>query len=81
MWIPRRSGRIGESSLVAQKPKSLILRLDLLHLNRALLFELHSFKGTLVSRTQFGIVEDFTPRSVYMLYVPCDYPHLLGNRG
>jgi 2,4-dienoyl-CoA reductase-like NADH-dependent reductase (Old Yellow Enzyme family) len=32
----------------------------LLHLNRALLFELHSFKGTLVSCTQPGIVEDFT---------------------
>jgi hypothetical protein len=53
----------------------------LLPLNRALLFKLHSFKGALVSCTQFGIVEDLTARPVYMLDISRDYPHLLGNRG
>ena len=57
------------------------LGLDLLPLNLALLFKLHSFKGALVSCTQLGIVEDLTARPVYMLDVSRDYPHLLGNRG
>ncbi|WP_439393036.1 hypothetical protein ACRQ5Q_27590 [Bradyrhizobium sp. PMVTL-01] len=65
----------------ALKPKSLILGFDLLLLDRALSFQLCSFKGTLVSCPQFGIVEDLTARSIDMLDVPRDDPHLLGNRG
>lgn len=72
---------IGESRLVALKPKPLILGLDLLLLNRALFFELHFFKGALISCAQLGIVEDLTARAVYMLDVSRDYPYLLGKGG
>lgn len=67
--------------MVALKLKLLVLGLDLLRLNRTLLFKLHSFNGALVSCTQLGIVEDLTAGPVYMLDVSRDYPHLLGNRG
>ncbi|WP_426418121.1 hypothetical protein [Bradyrhizobium genosp. A] len=63
------------------KPKPTILGLDLLLLNRALLFKLHSFEGALVSCTQLSIIEDLTAKPVDMLDVTRDYPHLLGNRG
>jgi hypothetical protein len=53
----------------------------LVHLNRALLFKLHSFKGALVTCTQLGIVEDLTARPVDVFNVSRDYPHLLGDRG
>jgi hypothetical protein len=49
--------------------KSLNLELELLRLNRALLFNFHSCKGALVSCTQLGIVEHHSARPVNVLNV------------
>jgi len=44
--------------------KSLSLELELVPLDRALLFNVHSCEGTLISRLQLSIVEHLTARPV-----------------